>query len=199
MPVRQLSASSDPTAVAKSIIDAHQALLGPKIVSFKQVERLIKRLVDHKVMAAQPPVDIGDDPIAPSSSSKKVPPSAASNGASSVGAGSSSAGSAAMAKAQAAIASASAASASAASAVGGDVDERDLNKASEEELIAAKAAMDLHFAKAALKPGDAGYVHDKRVAPPAELESNDWDEEIEDFDTEEEEDPIKALMKEAGL
>ena len=66
-------------------------------------------------------------------------------------------------------------------------DERDLNKASEEELKAAKAAMEQDFERKALKPGDAGYVHDKRVtAPEGELETNDWDDEIEDFDTDDE-------------
>ena len=71
----------------------------------------------------------------------------------------------------------------------------DLNHASEEELEAAKAAMEFDFARAALKPGDVGYVHDKRVAAPDELESNDWDDEIEDFDTEEEDDPLKAALR----
>ena len=40
------------------------------------------------------------------------------------------------------------------------------------------------------------YVHDKRVAPPEALEENEWDDELEDFETDdEEEDPFKALLK----
>ena len=40
-------------------------------------------------------------------------------------------------------------------------------------------------------------MHDKRVAvPEGELESNDWDDEIEDFDTDDD-DPLKEAL--AGL
>ena len=54
--------------------------------------------------------------------------------------------------------------------------------------------MDVTFAAHALKPGDVGYVHDKRVQPPEVLEDNEWDDELEDFDTDDEEDPFKALL-----
>ena len=64
----------------------------------------------------------------------------------------------------------------------------DLNKASDEEVKAAKAAMAVDFDKHALKPGDAGYVHDKRVEipPDEELEDNEWDDEMESMVLDEE-------------
>jgi len=65
----------------------------------------------------------------------------------------------------------------------------------EETLKEAKAAMNLAFESNRLRPGDEGYVHDKRVAPPEELEENEWDDEIEDFDTEDELDPFTALLE----
>ena len=70
----------------------------------------------------------------------------------------------------------------------------DLQSVSEEALQKAKDAMEATFEANRLKPGDAGYVHDKRVEPPAELEDNDWDDEIEDFETDDEEDPLRAAL-----
>ena len=75
-------------------------------------------------------------------------------------------------------------------------DERDLNKVSAEELKEAKAAMETEFERCALKPGDAGYVHDKRVeAPTDDLESNEWDEDIESVNFDDEEDPLAAALR----
>ena len=69
----------------------------------------------------------------------------------------------------------------------------DLNRVSETELQTAKQAMDATFEANRLKPGDAGYVHDKRLEPPTELEANEWDDEIEDFETDDE-DPLRAAL-----
>ena len=68
----------------------------------------------------------------------------------------------------------------------------DLNKVGEAANKAAKAAMDVAFEQHALRPGDADYVHDKRVEakPREELEDNEWDDEIDDFDTDDEFPPI---------
>ncbi len=51
MPIRHLTATSDPKDVAKAIVEAHPALLSPELVSLKQVERLIRRLVEHRSSA----------------------------------------------------------------------------------------------------------------------------------------------------
>jgi len=91
-----------------------------------------------------------------------------------------------------------AASATGALAAGGDsgTDGDDLNKVSAEELAARKAAMEVDFERNRVKPGDAAFRHDKRIEfAPAE-ESNEWDDELEDFSSEEEEDPLKALLDE---
>ena len=48
MPVRRLAADSDPVAVAQEIVKAHPNLLSPQLVSEAQVERLMKRLIEHK-------------------------------------------------------------------------------------------------------------------------------------------------------
>ena len=48
-------------------------------------------------------------------------------------------------------------------------DEGDLNAVSDADLIAAKAAMEVTFQRSALRPGDPGYVHDKRVDAPAQV------------------------------
>ena len=47
MPVRNLEASSDPRSVAETIVAAHPNLLAPNLVSKNQVERLIRKLVEH--------------------------------------------------------------------------------------------------------------------------------------------------------
>ena len=74
-------------------------------------------------------------------------------------------------------------------------DEGDLNAVSEEQLKAAKAEMDVLFQKKALRPGDPGYVHDKRVEAPAELEDNEWDDDLDDFETDDEDDKLMDLLK----
>ena len=53
----------------------------------------------------------------------------------------------------------------------------DLNKASDAEVAAAKAKMDVEFNKKQLKPGDDGFEWDVRMDFEAGGESNDWDEE----------------------
>ena len=49
MPVRQLDASSDVAAAAQQLIDAHPSLLAPHLVSGEQIERLVRKLVNHKI------------------------------------------------------------------------------------------------------------------------------------------------------
>jgi hypothetical protein len=61
----------------------------------------------------------------------------------------------------------------------------DLNKVTEEQNLRAKALMDEDFVKNALKPGDEGYVHDKR-ADFEVSEDNDWD--MDSFDDDDMED-----------
>jgi hypothetical protein len=98
----------------------------------------------------------------------------------------------------------------------------DLQSVSEEALLRAKQAMEATFESNRLRPGDPGYVHDKRVRvilslsltphlplpffslsspsfiwqvePPTEVEANAWDDELEDFESEEEDDPFKAAL-----
>ena len=96
----------------------------------------------------------------------------------------------------------------------------DLQSVSEEALQRAKQAMEATFEANRLRPGDPGYVHDKRVRPilslslptpsalfpliafliwqvepPSSVEANAWDDELEDFESEEEEDdPFKAAL-----
>jgi len=60
----------------------------------------------------------------------------------------------------------------------------DLNKVSHEELQAAKDAMKVDFVKNSLKPGDEGYIWDKRVEFNMEDNSEDdsWDDDSEEDD-----------------
>ena len=60
----------------------------------------------------------------------------------------------------------------------------DLNKVSHEELQAAKDAMKVDFVKNSLKPGDEGYIWDKRVEFNVEDNSEDdsWDDDSEEDD-----------------
>ena len=53
----------------------------------------------------------------------------------------------------------------------------DLNKATDEELVVAKAKMSVQFEENRLKPGDNDYVWDKQVsfAPPEE--ASEWDDD----------------------
>ena len=55
--------------------------------------------------------------------------------------------------------------------------------------------MQVDFEKNAVRPGDEGYVYDKRVeAPQGELEANEWDDELEDFETDDEDDKLLAEL-----
>lgn len=69
----------------------------------------------------------------------------------------------------------------------------DLNKVSEEELALRKQQMSEVFEKNRLRPGDAGYVHDRRVDFSGDKEANDWDDDIESVESEIDE--IDALLK----
>ena len=55
----------------------------------------------------------------------------------------------------------------------------DLNKASDEELKAAKDRMSVEFEKRRLRPDDPNYVWDKQVDFKPQ-EPSDWDEEDDD-------------------
>ena len=66
----------------------------------------------------------------------------------------------------------------------------------EAELAEAKAAMAVDFERNRVAPGDAGYVHDRRVDFSGEKEENAWDESISDFSSEADEtDALKELLK----
>ncbi|CAM9240765.1 unnamed protein product [Chrysoparadoxa australica] len=60
----------------------------------------------------------------------------------------------------------------------------DLNKVSPEELAAVKARMDNGFKEAQLRPGDPGYVHDKRIEFEAAGDANEWDDEDDEEEVE---------------
>jgi len=53
----------------------------------------------------------------------------------------------------------------------------DLNRASEDDLAAAKMRMNAIFEKNAKKPGSAGYVHDVRRDFDGPEEECEWDED----------------------
>lgn len=169
MPVRHLKSTSDPQAVAKAIVEAHPSLLSPELVSTDQIVRLIRRLIKHKASAQK------------TTAVQAVATSASGDGGSQ------------SSPQQSPPATGTDAQRAATAAVD---DVHDLNRASEDELKAAKAAMEVAFERVALKPGDANYVHDKRVAvPEGELEDNDWDDEIDDFETDDEECPLQAALR----
>lgn len=64
---------------------------------------------------------------------------------------------------------------------GFDYDNSNLNKLSNAQLERHKLKMDQKFSKNALKPGDPGYVYDKRVDfKEMPKEENSWDEGDED-------------------
>ena len=210
MPVRNLEASSDPRSVAETIVAAHPNLLAPNLVSKNQVERLIRKLVEHhkkkpageKAAASKAggKASRSEEAPAPLPSLASAPshskPSPSSTAAAASSPPKATAGAAATAAAALSVAFAAGAAAVDISAG----EDGDLNKVSEEELKAAKAAMELDFERHALRPGDANYVHDKRVMPPSEeeLESNAWDDEIEDVELEEEP-SLKDLLKDLEM
>ena len=51
MPIRGLRADSNPASLAQEVVRAHPSLLAPHLVSGSQIERLLKRLVEHKQVA----------------------------------------------------------------------------------------------------------------------------------------------------
>ena len=59
-----------------------------------------------------------------------------------------------------------------------------MNRVSQDDLKAAKAAMDTDFLKNRVKPGDENYEFDKRVefTPADDDEGDSWDESSEDDD-----------------
>ncbi|KAL1495962.1 hypothetical protein AB1Y20_014603 [Prymnesium parvum] len=66
-------------------------------------------------------------------------------------------------------------------------DGEDLNKVDPEVLARKKAAMEVDFERNRLRPGDEGFTYDKRVDFDGDKESNDWDDELEDFESSEDE------------
>jgi len=48
MPVRKLHGDSDPVKIATALAAAHPSLLAPHIVSAAQLERLVRRLIEHR-------------------------------------------------------------------------------------------------------------------------------------------------------
>jgi hypothetical protein len=64
----------------------------------------------------------------------------------------------------------------------------DLNTLDDDALSAAKAQMDVGFNAVRLKPGDAGYEYDRRVVFAAPVEKSDWDDDLDDFTSSDEED-----------
>lgn len=72
-----------------------------------------------------------------------------------------------------------------ATGVGGD---DNLNALDDAALNEVKAKMNVGFSASQLKPGDAGYEYDKRVSFAPPKERSEWDDELEDFSSSEEED-----------
>ena len=66
---------------------------------------------------------------------------------------------------------------------GFDYKNTDLNKCTDEELAAHKAAMDVKFMKNSVRPGDPGYKYDVRVKHEYNADDaldNSWDEDDEE-------------------
>lgn len=53
----------------------------------------------------------------------------------------------------------------------------DYNRVSESQLKQVKQKMDLVFEKNIVRPGEEGYLYDKRVVFQAAHETSDWDDE----------------------
>ena len=75
-------------------------------------------------------------------------------------------------------------------AQGAVLEDRDLNKADDEEVKRAKETMDVLFKKNQVLPGDEGYQYDKQVEFEEGTEDNSWDEEESDDDEEDEDDEL---------
>ena len=197
MPVRHLQADSDPSQLAQQIIAAHPTLLSPQQISAAQITRLMGKLVAHKQQQQQQPQRQGQ-PLDQQQQEQTAPQPRQEQEQGRQQQQSDAASAAAAVESSWPRSEPAAAAGSAGAALG---DGGDLNKVSEDELKAAKAAMEVDFKKNALRPGDEGYVYDKRVERPSgELEANDWDDELEDFETDDEDDKLLAeLLKEGGV
>lgn len=68
------------------------------------------------------------------------------------------------------------------------LEDRDLNKADDEEVKRAKEKMDVLFKKNQVLPGDEGYQYDKQVEFKEGTENNSWDEDEDDDEDEDYED-----------
>ena len=228
MPVRRLHADSDPVDVAEAIVQAHPSLLSPNLVSAAQVERLIGRLVEHKQQQQLLNVE---QPEAQKQQAKLPATTSHYRGA----------GPSSLAASAITSLPRRGAEQPHLDAARGVRDGGDLNAASEAELAAAKAEMQMTFERNSLRPGDTGYVHDKRLDAPdavracvlctthrstcallvgcpppqdtvawrrgsasccnarffvvaVQVESNEWDDEIEDFETDDEDDLLRDLL-----
>lgn len=149
IPIRRLSAQSDPAAVAAQLARSHADLLGQ--VQPAQLEGLCRRLVE--AASRRPPASAGHAPPA----APLAAPAVRVAGAPPAGDG--------------------------AGGAGGDLD---LNRLDDAALAAEKAKMDVAFRASRVAPGDAGYEYDRRVAFVPAAERSEWDEELEDFSSEEE-------------
>ncbi|KAG8466089.1 hypothetical protein KFE25_005659 [Diacronema lutheri] len=159
IPVRNLSAKSDATAVAAQLATAHADLLSR--VQPAQLESLVRRLVE--AVAKRDAASAAWSASCEASSASAHPAAGALGTAGAPGAGRPAGG----------------------AAVGGS---ENLNALDDAALAVVKAEMDVGFSASRLRPGDPGYVYDKRVefAPPHER--SEWDDELEDFSSSEEDD-----------
>lgn len=57
----------------------------------------------------------------------------------------------------------------------------DLQAVSEADLARAKSLMSEGYEKHRLRPGDPGYVYDRRVDFQEPAHDNDWDDDLEDL------------------
>ena len=65
-----------------------------------------------------------------------------------------------------------------------DYQNTNLNKLSTEQIAAHKKKMDEKFNKNSLKPGDPGFVYDKRVdftKKGSQAADASWDEDVDDY------------------
>lgn len=158
IPVRGLRAESEPADVARRLAQAHADLLAPALVPTAQLEKLMQRLVSS---VAERALTSGQS-LAPQ---RQVAP--ASQGSAAVPAW----GGSGASPPPAAVAP-----------------DANLNALDTDELNAVKATMDVAFRARQLKPGDAGYEYDKRVDFGRPVAQSEWDDELEDFTSSEEED-----------
>ncbi|KAJ1634499.1 CEP19-like protein-domain-containing protein [Pavlovales sp. CCMP2436] len=86
---------------------------------------------------------------------------------------------------RAALAQSSASKSAAGVGVSGDAN---LNQLDDAALTAVKATMDVGFNASRLKVGDPGYEYDKRVEFAKPAGRSDWDDDLEDYSSSDEED-----------